>query len=636
MRMRTYKRWRGLLTSALALTLSTSACSGDDDGQEQPLLGVGEACTDDASCESTLCLSDLQHCAATCASTSECEGSDVCEDGFCVAADYCDEGFGPGCAPAECDPECGDNARCESLAEGGASCVCDTGFEGDGFTCLPEGSDLCESDNGGCGDPDESRCTVVTIEGAPAVECLPVNPCDEDNGGCGDPDTFFCTNPEPFVAACGRINPCDEDNGGCGDPAYNTCTNTAPGDVACEALDACESNNGGCGLEYDYACVPNPGAEPGCWFIGVCEESLVIDASMEAVIRAEEPDTPHDNVWTLVNPAGFSTDFNGSGLLIDAVGETHSLYSFDIDPGDYNLDDLWRVSLEQVTLLWDHDPGLPTTLETRRVSNAWTAGVDGANDVTWNTRPDELSDALSFSRIDPAGGGTQSLSDPSRKMADMLTPELAQGESRRVSLSSISNGPAVVFYSRGVSNPMLRPRLDLRFLTCDHIRPAPVASASVSRLEPAQTYTPGEGLLVDGDRNEAFLRFELQIPSGATITNARLELTTDEMSDEGQPSEFIVDTSTEDAWDEAAITWDTRPAAQNTELGRFTLDPARLAEAPETVGVETFELTEAVRESVAAGGLITLRIAAEGDASARFFDRSAASYQQPVLRVIYE
>ena len=634
--MRTYKQWRGLMVSALVLTLSASACSGDDGGEDPSLLGAGEDCTDDASCESNLCLSDVQHCAATCTSTAECDGSDVCEDGFCVAPDYCEGGFGPGCAPTACDPECGDNASCESLAEGGTGCVCDTGFEGDGFTCLPEGSELCEDDNGGCGDPDESRCTVVTIEGAPAVECLPANPCDEDNGGCGDSDTFFCTNPEPFVAECARINPCEDDNGGCGDPTYNTCTNTAPGELACAALDACEEDNGGCGNEFEYACVPNPGAEPGCWFIGVCEETLNVEATMEAVIRAEEPDTPHDGNWTLVNPVGFSTDFGGNGSFIEGVGETQSLYAFEIDPGDFDIEDLWRASLMQGVRLWHHYPGMPTTVETLLVANTWTDGVEEAPDVTWNTRPDHLSDALNYSRIDPEGGGIQFLTDFSREMADVLTPLLVQGESRRVSLMSRSDGVAATFYSTQNTHPFYRTELQLRFLTCEHIRPAPVASASVSRLEPAQTYTPGEGLLVAGDRNEAYLRFELELPSGATVTNARLELTTDEMTDDGQISEFIVDTSTEDVWDEANVTWDTRPAARNVELGRFTLDPARLAEAPETVAVETFELTEAVRERVAADGLITLRIAAVGDATARFFDRNAESYRQPVLRVIYE
>jgi hypothetical protein len=122
---------------------STGDLSGDladadarSDAADGGGLPLGESCVWDEDCASGMCrdFGDVRLCSAAC--EDSCPGGDlVCFEGLCTPPDFCDpvDNTGPGC-PDPCEGRCDEHAHCQ-VDDGAPTCVCDTGYEGDGETC---------------------------------------------------------------------------------------------------------------------------------------------------------------------------------------------------------------------------------------------------------------------------------------------------------------------------------------------------------------------------------------------------------------------------------------------------------------------------------------------------------------------
>ncbi|TXD34074.1 DNRLRE domain-containing protein [Lujinxingia vulgaris] len=103
-----------------------------------------------------------------------------------------------------CLPSCHPDATCLTGQGDDPTCVCDAGFEGDGFSCTP--IDPCLEDNGGCGDPAFFACTPT---GPAEAQCAAIDLCATDNGGCGDPERFACLPQSGQAPRCRLIGSCE-------------------------------------------------------------------------------------------------------------------------------------------------------------------------------------------------------------------------------------------------------------------------------------------------------------------------------------------------------------------------------------------------------------------------------------------
>ncbi|WP_230470186.1 hypothetical protein [Lujinxingia vulgaris] len=271
--------WMGRVGLMFCLVGLIAACSADDDARHPDDHQEPTGCTLDEDCDSGLCLADAQACAATC--DDSCQGDLVCTEGLCLPDDYCDEeGFGPGCAPATCEPGCHADATCDLEATGGPSCVCNPGFEGDGLDCTIVETNPCLTDNGGCGDPELVQCDAIEDGESDelAAQCTTINPCLDDNGGCGDAAFFACTHLDVGEAECTTIDPCLTDNGGCGDAEFFQCDALEDAEsggllAECSVIDPCLDDNGGCGVPEYFQCDAIEHAESG----GLIAECSAID-----------------------------------------------------------------------------------------------------------------------------------------------------------------------------------------------------------------------------------------------------------------------------------------------------------------------------------------------------------------------
>lgn len=85
----------------------------------------------------------------------------------------------------------------------------------------------------------------------------------------------------------------------------------------------------------------------------------------------------------------------------------------------------------------------------------------------------------------------------------------------------------------------------------------PVADAHVRRDQPGANFGGSAGLRVDGDpQTNSYLRFDVSVPEGETVTKATLRVFANQSSGSGITVHGVADNS----WQESQITWDNAPA----------------------------------------------------------------------------
>jgi hypothetical protein len=111
-----------------------------------------------------------------------------------------------------------------------------------------------------------------------AAACREIDECVYENGGCGNPAQTRCKDRHLGVA-CEDIDECATNNGGCGDPRrVAICVNQAPG-YACSDVDDCGITSCGPG----YRCVDRPFAPAVCEDVNECAAANACPAGHRCV-----------------------------------------------------------------------------------------------------------------------------------------------------------------------------------------------------------------------------------------------------------------------------------------------------------------------------------------------------------------
>ena len=241
--------------------LALSACGSAEEGATTPAPDVAAGGTDTAVAGTdaaagtdtagttdtgyNICESGIANCDknATCKPISDTKYECTCNEGFTGSGKVC---CGPGynATPGGCSDihecneqldDCDPNANCSNTT-GSFTCKCKTGYEGDGKTCTPVGSDASSGDADAGSTPDTGA-DAYNICDTPIAKCDP-------NANCAPTSTttYTCTCKEGFTGdgkkccgpgfkqagiLCSDIHECNENLDDC-DPNAN-CSNTSGG-----------------------------------------------------------------------------------------------------------------------------------------------------------------------------------------------------------------------------------------------------------------------------------------------------------------------------------------------------------------------------------------------------------------------
>uniref|UniRef100_A0A3B3RTG2 EGF-like domain-containing protein n=1 Tax=Paramormyrops kingsleyae TaxID=1676925 RepID=A0A3B3RTG2_9TELE len=155
----------------------------------------------------------------------------VCRAGSCQEGyhgDFCEQEL------TQCSATCHPNGYCHRFENGTSSCICEPGFDGDGYSCLPSNPCL-KPDRGGCNlnakcvhaGPGNTSCICNEGWMGDGLVCTEINNCLlNDRGGCHlqadckptGPGQNKCTCKSGYMGdgrRCDLINPCRTNNGGC-------------------------------------------------------------------------------------------------------------------------------------------------------------------------------------------------------------------------------------------------------------------------------------------------------------------------------------------------------------------------------------------------------------------------------------
>jgi hypothetical protein len=302
---------------------------------DQPLV-TGAPCTLDDECASGLCkdFDGESICTESCETT--CPGQNLaCFRSECVPDDYCDDpdgdgfGFGPGCLGQPCD-RCSNDATCAEQADGSFTCMCNTGYSGDGVSCIDvdecAGANPCDPNARCTNTPGSFTCACQQGFSGDGFSCSDIDECSIGADNC-DPNatcsnlagTFSCSCDAGYTGSgtsCSDVNECALGQDNCSVNA--TCSNT-PGGFDC----ACDAGYSGDGVTCVLgARAPNSG-------------EIVINEIMQ------NPDAQFDSEgewFEIYNASGATLDLDGCRVLSgSSTGDDEFTIAGlpEMAPGDY-------------------------------------------------------------------------------------------------------------------------------------------------------------------------------------------------------------------------------------------------------------------------------------------------------------
>ena len=178
-----------------------------------------------------------------CDPLTECinfDGGFSCSD---CPTDYTGTGE-TGCHLNECSASithnCHPDATCtDEIGSPGFSCLCKSGYEGNGVNCV----DIEECDTAPCG-----------VGGTCSTPSLNSYTCTCDDGFTGGGEKNPCID----------IDECETNNGDCGDSVYYSCTNNTGAAPTCADIDECAGEGGGNPCDINATCNNVDGDAPTC------------------------------------------------------------------------------------------------------------------------------------------------------------------------------------------------------------------------------------------------------------------------------------------------------------------------------------------------------------------------------------
>ncbi|RAL21282.1 hypothetical protein DL240_14255 [Lujinxingia litoralis] len=522
-----------------------------------------------------------------------CERDASCASGHCLVDTQV-------CA-ARCEERCQDPGQV--CFEG--SCVPpDYCREGAGPGCEPPGCDPT------CGPG--ARCDLEATGGP---QCL----CEEGFEGDGE--------------QCQAIveDPCLTDNGGCGDPEFFTCTHTGDGERTCADVDLCAEDNGGCGDPERYICVPLSGEPPICRLMASCDVVYEVPLVEDTYVSMREPTRSFaDQPYLVTHPEGAAFEII-SELATHLLEDLHQTY-LKFDLSELPTFPVVRARLETRVMAATPHFGLGRA-ELHLVANDWSAPA--LNFENQPPRLESLRRQPVHSLFEPLSV-RDILGFEGHRMTQTLYDSLLEGQSVW-SLMLETSGIGLLHYAMEHEGGEKAPKLLVTLRECNHMELGADANATVNNREPESALGEGDGLVADRDRSEFYVRFDMsQVPVGARIIGAQLDLVALEVIDYGGEGRFTVELLNTEVWGESTVTYLTRPEATGDPLASFTLDFSDGTGAVEPVTLDTTELFEAVIARFESERSVSLRISATDDAAIfagrNFFEEA----WRPRLTLIYE
>ncbi|MFP2923906.1 DNRLRE domain-containing protein [Pyxidicoccus sp. 3LG] len=259
---------------------------------------------------------------------------------------------------------------------------------------------------------------------------------------------------------------------------------------------------------------------------------------------------------------------------------------------------------------------------TRLVSdNTWSE-----TGITWNNKPAASSDDLGSWLLWNRNGQytTQVGVNSSPKLVDPV--QQALGSDGMISLRLDSPGYRTLYHSREYTNTEVRwPHLLVSYFvpppcptptasTPTQVVLEPEADTNVQSATPTANYGNDQNLHVDSGKAETYLRFNLSsIPAGAHIASVRLEALAYGGSAAGGDGSVYAHLVPDDTWSETAMTWNTRPPVNGSDLGSWWLWYGNSTPKPLQLGVNfDAKLKAPVQQALDSDGLISFRLRSPG------------------------
>jgi hypothetical protein len=212
--------------------------------------------------------------------------------------------------------------------------------------------------------------------------------------------------------------------------------------------------------------------------------------------------------------------------------------------------------------VWGSDTSVATSFV---ADDTWREDV-----VVWNTRP--AAGPLLGSWALAYDDGQVEPRNVSTRLSGLAAVVRAEAEGDRL-LSLVLGAPEADtrYFSREHVVPSEGPRLAIAYLEPLTLTVDAVADATVVADQPTTNFGAAE-LTVDRDRAEVYMRFDLSaLPAAVDIRDVDLQATAFHGFAYGGDGNVYTGLVRDDGWDEAAITWQNRPAVSAGDLGSWWL-----------------------------------------------------------------